>query len=34
MTMEEYFKFLEEYWKMFPPPTEPKKKIAYKLILI
>lgn len=34
MTMEEYFKFLEEYWRLFGPPPAPKAKIKYKLILI
>jgi hypothetical protein len=34
MTMEEYFKFLEEYWKIFGPPPPPKPKIPYKKILI
>ena len=33
-TMEEYFKFLEQYWQMFEPPKEPKKAIVYKVILI
>ena len=34
MTMDEYFEFLEQYWQMFPPPTEPKKKVIYKNILL
>ncbi len=34
MSMEEYFQFLEQYWQIFMPPSEPKKKIQYELILI
>jgi hypothetical protein len=33
-TMEEYFQFLEQYWKMFPAPTEPAPKKEYTLILL
>lgn len=33
MTMEEYFQFLEEYWQMFEPPTEPKR-IQLTVVLI
>lgn len=33
-TMEEYFKFLKEYWSLFPPPESRPKKIEYKLILL
>ena len=31
MSMEEYFQFLEQYWKLFGPPPP---KIEYKNILI
>jgi len=34
MTMEEYFDFLEQYWKLFGPPPPPKPKIEYTNILI
>lgn len=34
MTMEEYFKFLEDYWKMFPPPTSQPPKKEYKILLL
>lgn len=33
-TMEEYFQFLEQYWKMFPAPKERAPKKEYYLILI
>jgi len=33
-TMEEYFQFLEQYWQMFEPPTEPKKIKEYTLVLL
>jgi hypothetical protein len=33
MTLEEYFQFLEQYWKMFPVPPQ-KPKIEYKNILL
>lgn len=33
-TMEEYFQFLEQYWRLFDPPQEPAKKPEYKLILL
>lgn len=33
-TMEEYFQFLEQYWQMFEPPTEPRQAKEYKLILL
>lgn len=34
MTLEEYFEFLEQYWSLFPVPTEPKAKKPYLKILI
>lgn len=33
-TMEEYFQFLEQYWQIFTPPTEPKKIKEYSLVLL
>lgn len=33
-TMEEYFQFLEQYWQMFEPPTEPKPVKEYTLVLL
>lgn len=33
-TMEEYFQFLEAYWRMFTPPSQPKSKTEYKIVLI
>ena len=33
-TMEEYFQFLAEYWQIFQPPSEPRAKKEYKLILL
>lgn len=34
MTMDEYFDFLEQYWQMFEPPTQPLPKKEYQRILI
>jgi hypothetical protein len=34
LTLDEYLDFCEEYWTIFGPPPEPKKKIEYKLILL
>ena len=33
MTFEEYLDFLDEYWEMFGPIPEPKKRIEYKTVL-
>lgn len=33
-TMEEYFQFLEQYWQMFPLPSEPKPIKEYTLVLL
>ncbi len=33
-TMEDYFIFLEEYWQIFTPPTEPKPVKVYTQILL
>lgn len=33
-TMEEYFQFLEQYWQMFEPPSEPKPVKEYTVILL
>lgn len=32
MTIDEYFDFLEQYWQLFTPPTEPRPKVEYKNI--
>lgn len=34
MTIEEYFQFLEQYWKLFEPPKQQAPKKEYKNILI
>lgn len=33
-TMEEYLQFLEQYWQIFQPPTEPKPVKEYHLVLL
>ncbi len=33
-SIEAYLRFLEQYWKLFKPPAEPKKKIEYKTVLL
>jgi hypothetical protein len=33
-SLEAYLQFLEQYWKLFKPPTEPKKKKEYKNVLL
>lgn len=33
-TIQDYFDFLEQYWKMFEPPKEPKKLPDYKTVLL
>lgn len=30
--IKEYLDFLEQYWKIFTPPSEPRKKIPYKFV--
>lgn len=34
MSLEDYLQFLEQYWEMFEPPTEPKPPIDYKIVLL
>lgn len=34
MTVSEYLDFLEQYWKLFEAPKEPRPKIIYTNVLI
>lgn len=33
-SLEEYFEFLEQYWQIFKPPTEPKKIKEFTVVLL
>lgn len=33
-SLNDYLDFLEEYWTLFTPPSEPKPKVEYTLILL
>ncbi len=34
MTLDEYLRFLQQYWELFTPPAEPKPRTSYHKILL